>query len=282
MREKVRVPEMVEVSSKDIDEVLVLVNNYYNFDMRGYSKASLRRRFIRLMELENLDSVFELKHALINQQISYTELLNELTVNVTEMFRDPSFFKLLRTHVIPYLKTFPYFRIWHAGCSSGEEMYSLAILLKEEGILDRSLQYGTDINSEVLETAKSGIYDLRNIKQYSVNYQRSGGKQSLSDYYSARYGKLKMNQDLSKNMTFAIHNLAHDSSFNQFQLIICRNVLIYFDFDLQKRVYQLFGDSISHNGYLALGTQESLIKDSGLNSMKTVVQGEKLFHNQLI
>jgi chemotaxis protein methyltransferase CheR len=174
------------------------------------------------------------------------------------MFRDPSFYKIVRNEILPVLATKPFIRLWHAGCSTGEEVYSMAILLKEAGLLDKSLIYATDINSKVLETAKKGIFPLRMMKEYSDNYRDSGGYLDFSNYYIANYGNVKFNQDLTARMVFSQHNLVSDHSFNEFDMILCRNVLIYFDNELQKRAITLFDESLSILGFLALGTKETI------------------------
>jgi chemotaxis protein methyltransferase CheR len=188
----------------------------------------------------------------------FKRMIEEITVNVTEMFRDPLFYSVLREEILPVLATKPFIRLWHAGCASGEEVYSMAILLKEANLLHKSLIYATDINPLVLDTAKKGIFPLQMMKQYSENYRLSGGKKDFSDYYTANYGFAKFSGDLSAKMVFSEHNLVSDGSFNEFDLILCRNVLIYFDKELQERAFTLFDNSLAKLGYLALGTKETL------------------------
>ncbi len=182
----------------------------------------------------------------------------EVTVNVTEMFRDPPFYKSVATHVIPYLRSYQRIKVWNAGCSTGEELYSFAILFSEQNLYERSFFYGTDINADVLEFAKNGIYDLQKMKQYSENYQKTGALHTLADYYTAQYGAASINHSLKKNMLFSAHNLASDGVFNEFQLISCRNVLIYFNTTLQKKVIELFYNSLANFGFLCLGSKETL------------------------
>lgn len=207
---------------------------------------------------KNIGTIDQLGEKVLEDKVFFGLFLMELTVNVTEMFRDPSFFKALRGKVMPYLKTYPNIRIWDAGCSTGEETYSLAILLKEENYLHKARIYATDINSRVLASAKEGIFALDVMKDYSRNYLSSGGKGSLSDYYHAKYNSAIFNEDLSKNFVFSVHNLAMDGSFNEFNLIVCRNVLIYFQKELQEKVLELFLQSLPVYGYLALGSKESI------------------------
>jgi chemotaxis protein methyltransferase CheR len=206
----------------------------------------------------------------------FKRFVEEITVNVTEMFRDPLFYKTIREQVLPQLATKPFIRIWHAGCSTGEEVYSMAILLHEANLLRKSLIYATDINPEVLMKAKSGIFPLSYLRQYSENYILSGGRQDFSSYYSANYGSAKFNELLSERMIYSTHNLVSDGSFNEFHLIMCRNVFIYFDKNLQQRVFQLFDSSLETLGYLALGSKETL-KFSSISPKYKQIDKEKLW-----
>ncbi len=248
----------ISLSDSDLDNIITVVNNIFGFDFSGYAPESLKRRLIRLIKQMKFTNVYELQYALTNGVISQEKLLNEITVNVTDMFRDPMLFHQISHKIFPYLKSFPEFKVWHAGCSSGQEMYSLAILLKEHGLLGKTLQYGTDINTEVLKTAENGIYNLSDISRYSSNYLASGGQFSLSDYYTAKYQLAKMNSELKKNMVFSSHNLIKNPSFNEFQLVMCRNVLIYFSRDVQNKVLSLLIDSLTPFGYLILGDKETI------------------------
>jgi chemotaxis protein methyltransferase CheR len=205
--------------------------------------------------------------------------VEEITVNVTEMFRDPTFYSVLRNKVIPELAVKPFIRIWHAGCSTGEEVYSMAILLCEAGLLHKSLLYATDINPGVVERASSGIFALSHMRGYSENYIASGGRRDFSDYYTAQYDKVIFRDDLREKMIYATHNLVSDSSFNEFQLILCRNVLIYFDKELQARVLDLFDKSLEPHGFLALGSKETL-KFSELYTRYKQVEREKIWHKE--
>lgn len=242
-------------------ELEILINEafeYYGYDFSGYSKASFKRRVERLYNLDGFNSFSELLSRLRSDPYYFSQMVEEITVNVTEMFRDPLFYKVLRNEILPILATKPFIRIWHAGCSTGEEVFSMGILLKEANLLHKSLLYATDINSEVLNSAKKGVFPLRMMKQYSENYIVSGGTSDFSQYYTANYSLAKFGDDLSEKMVFSQHNLVSDRSFNEFDLILCRNVLIYFDKPLQDRVLNLFDESLSKLGYLALGTKESI------------------------
>ncbi len=243
------------------EEVTILLNDLqevYGYDFNGYSKASLKRRVQRLFSLDRFPSFAEFRFRLRNDEVYLKRFVEEITVNVTEMFRDPSFYHVLRKELLPTLATYPFIRIWHAGCATGEEVYSMAILLHEADLLKKSILYATDINPNALERAKAGIFPLSAMKQYSENYILSGGTHDFSSYYTTRYSYAKFNQDLSLKMVFATHNLVSDGSFNQFQLIMCRNVMIYFEKPLQDRVLQLFDQSLEPLGFLALGAKETL------------------------
>jgi chemotaxis protein methyltransferase CheR len=261
------------------DEIDILLNDLlelYGYDFNYYAKASLKRRINRLFSLDKFTD-FETFRSRITSDSSYIKrFVEEVTVNVTEMFRDSPFYKALRTDILPVLGTNPFIRIWHAGCSTGEEVYSMAILLHEAGLLGKSLIYATDINPGVLEKAKSGIFPLGNMKLYSENYIASGGIQDFSSYYTANYEGGKFNQELRDKMIFSTHNLVSDSSFNEFHLIVCRNVLIYFDKELQERVFKLFEGSMSNLSYLALGSKET-IKFSDIQDKFTQVGKEKIW-----
>ena len=243
------------------EEVGILLNDLletYGYDFTDYSKASLKRRINRLYSLDKFPSFAEFRFRIRKDEDYLKRFVEEITVNVTEMFRDPSFYKVLRKEVLPVLATYPLIRIWHAGCSTGEEVYSMAILLQEANLLHKSLLYATDINPDVLERAKTGIFPLSQMKLHSENYIEGGGTNDFSSYYTTRYDKAKFDKKLGTKMIFATHNLVSDRSFNEFQLIMCRNVMIYFDKDLQDRVLQLFDQSLEQLGFLALGSKESL------------------------
>jgi chemotaxis protein methyltransferase CheR len=246
------------IDNEDIDLLLNDLFDLYGYDFTSYSRASLKRRIERLCLLDKFPSFAELRYRVKNDPAYLKRFVEEITVNVTEMFRDPSFYKSLREEVLPVLGTKPFIRIWHAGCSTGEEVFSMAILLKEADLLRKSLLYATDLNPTVLEKVRKGIFPLAQMKQYSESYIASGGTRDFSGYYTANYGQVKFDRELSEKIIISTHNLVSDSSFNEFDLILCRNVLIYFDKDLQDRVLKLFDASLAPLSYLALGTKETL------------------------
>lgn len=246
------------ITDDQVDQLLTDALELYGYDFTNYSKASVKRRINRLFTVDRFPSFAELRYRLRSDAAYLNRFVESISVNVTEMFRDPMFYLALRNIVLPQLATYPYIRIWHAGCATGEEVYSMAILLKEMNLLHKSLLYATDINQEALERARQGMVPLNSMKLYSENYIRSGGTQAFSDYYSVTYDRAKLNENLKSKMVFAMHNLVSDGSFNEFQLILCRNVLIYFNKDLQDTVIRLFDNSLEKLGFLALGTKETL------------------------
>jgi chemotaxis protein methyltransferase CheR len=261
------------------EQVMILmedVQRLYGYDFTHYTKASLSRRINQLCLLDNFASFAELRYRVVYDPAYVQRFVEKMTVNVTEMFRDPSFFTHLRYEILPKLRTSAFIRIWIAGCSTGEEAYSLAILLHEAKLLDKSLIYATDINPSVLEQAKRAIIPMANLKSYVENYQLSGGRADFSSYYTANYNWVKLNSTLQERIVFASHNLVTDASFNAFQLILCRNVLIYFDTELQGKVLSLFDDSLEPLGYLALGSQETL-RFSVLAESYSQVGNEKIW-----
>lgn len=246
------------VKDEEVEYLIKDVYDLYGYDFSMYSRASFKRRVNRICLIDKFTSFAELRYTLINEPDYLKRFIEEITVNVTEMFRDPYFFKALRENILPQLGTYPLIRVWVAGCSTGEEAYSIAILLKEVGLYQKSLIYATDINPSVLETARAGVFPISQMKTYSENYMMSGGKEDFSNYYTANYDSVRFDKSLKEKMILSTHNLVSDSSFNSFQLIICRNVLIYFDKGLQERVFRLFDDSLEHLGFLALGSKETL------------------------
>jgi chemotaxis protein methyltransferase CheR len=251
------VPNLTVITDEQVETLISDVLEQYGYDFTGYSRASLKRRLIRLYSLDKHMSFAEFRYKIGSDSIYFRRFVEQITVNVTEMFRDPGFYRSLREKVLPKLGTYPFIRIWLAGCSTGEEAYSMAIVLKELNLLHKSLIYATDINPTVLEKAAQGMFALSQMKQYSENYIASGGIKDFSSYYSANYSLAKFDGDLKEKMIFSTHNLVSDHSFNEFQLILCRNVLIYFDRDLQFKVLQLFDNSLEKLGFLALGTKET-------------------------
>lgn len=246
------------VNDQELELLIAALYDYYGYDFGGYSRASLKRRVERAYQLDGFERFEDFLSKVRSDNDYCQKLVEDITVNVTEMFRDPSFYKVLREEILPLFHSKPFIRIWHAGCSTGEEVYSMAILLNEEGLLQKAIIYGTDINQTVLETAKKGVYPLRLMKDYAENYRNSGGKKDFSEYYTANYGLAKFKDELSAKMVLSQHSLVSDRSFNEFDIILCRNVLIYFDKDLQDRALQLFDDSLSKLGYLILGTKETI------------------------
>ncbi|HZD85948.1 MAG TPA: protein-glutamate O-methyltransferase CheR [Gemmatimonadaceae bacterium] len=241
----------------EIELLLEGIFRHYGFDFRAYAYASIRRRLWKRIEEEGLASVSALQERVLHEPEMMEKLLLDLSINVTAMFRDPSFYVAFRKHVVPMLRTYPFIRVWHAGCSTGEEVYSMAMLLREEGLYDRSRIYATDINEVVLKRAKAGIFPLERMQEYTDNYLRAGGKKSFSEYYTAKYGGALFDQSLTKNVVFSQHNLVTDRSFSEFNVILCRNVLIYFDKTLQSKVHSLFYDSLAMFGVLVLGSKET-------------------------
>ena len=250
-------PNLAAISDEQVETLISDVLEQYGYDFTGYSRASLKRRLLRLYALDKMVSFAEFRYKVSNDSFYFKRFVEQITVNVTEMFRDPTFYKALRYKVFPNLGTYPFIRIWLAGCSTGEEAFSIAIMLKELNLLHKSLIYATDLNPTVLEKAAQGMFPLSQMKHYSENYIASGGTKDFSSYYSANYSLAKFDHDLRAKMIFSTHNLVSDHSFNEFQLILCRNVLIYFDRDLQFKVLQLFDNSLEGLGYLALGTKET-------------------------
>lgn len=246
------------IEDRELELLINDIFDYHGYDFGGYSRASFKRRVDRLYQMDGFGSFGEFLSRVRADEAYFKRMVEEITVNVTEMFRDPSFYTVLRQEIIPVLATKPFIRIWHAGCSTGEEVYSMAILLHEANVLHKSLLYATDINPLVLSSAKSGVFPLRMMKQYSENYLTAGGKQDFSKYYIANYGMAKFDSTFTEKMVFSQHNLVSDSSFNEFDLILCRNVLIYFDKELQDRALTLFDQSLSPLGYMALGTKETM------------------------
>ena len=242
----------------EIELLLEAVYRHYGFDFRSYAYASLRRRLWKRIHAERLATVSELQAHVLHDGTVLERLLDDLSVSVTAMFRDPGFFLAFREQVVPLLRTYPFFRIWHAGCSTGEEVYSMAILLEEEGLYDRARIYATDMNERVLRRARAGIFPLERMQEYTDNYLRAGGRSAFSGYYTAGYDGALFDPALLRNVVFAQHNLATDRSFAEFNAILCRNVLIYFDKALQTRVHRLFYDSLAMFGVLALGSKETL------------------------
>jgi len=269
------------LTSDEIRTLQQLILQQHGYDFTQYSVASFERRVSRFLTVSGLKSFYDLKYHLINNKDFFTFFLENLTVNVTEMFRDPTFYRHLREEVLPQLATYPVIKIWHAGCATGEEVFSMCILLQEENLLDRSIIYATDLNPKNIEHAKKGIVPLNVMKEYTQNYHLSGGKNDFSSYYTASYDNVLIKKELRKRIVFSQHNLVTDHAFNEFQLILCRNVLIYFDRPLQNRVIHLFYESLSPQGFLALGIKESLLFADDRNNFEIAQPLTKIFRRKL-
>jgi chemotaxis protein methyltransferase CheR len=248
----------LDLETIELQLLLEGVFRHYGFDFREYAPASLKRRVWRRVNAEKAETISGLLERVLHDPDVMERLLLDLSINVTAMFRDPTFYLALREKVVPLLRTYPFTRIWVAGCSTGEEVYSLAILLTEEGVYDRTRIYATDINEAVLERARAGVFPIDKMREYTENYIRAGGKRSFSEYYLAKYEGALFERTLTENVVWAPHNLVQDHAFNEFNLILCRNVMIYFDRPLQNRVHELFYGSLERFGILALGHKESI------------------------
>jgi chemotaxis protein methyltransferase CheR len=249
----------------------------YNYDFRDYTGASQKRRVLHALREMDCDSISALQARVMHEPAAFSQLLQFLTIPVTEMFRDPSFFASLREQVVPFLETYPSLKIWIAGCSTGQEVYSMAIMLREEGLLERSILYATDINPQSLETARRGVFPLDQMQLYTENYQAAGGKRAFSDYYTAAYGGALFDRSLIENVTFADHSLSTDSVFSETHLVSCRNVMIYFNKRLQDRVFGLFHESLCHRGFLALGSKESIDFSAYAGRFEPLVKRERIY-----
>lgn len=261
-------------------EVGILLNDLlesYGYDFTEYAAASINRRVNHLFQTDRFPSFAEFRYRLKTDPEYAMRFVEQITVNVTEMFRDPGFYVTLKKEVLPVLATYPFIRIWHAGCSTGEEVYSVAILLEEANLLHKSIIYATDINTKVLEKARKGFFPISQMQQYSKNYILAGGNMEFSSYYTANYEYAKFKEHLSNKIIFAPHNLVTDRSFNEFQLIICRNVLIYFNKDLQDKVLTLFSDSLEQLGFLGLGSKETLHFTSVAGKFRQLDGREKIW-----
>ena len=263
--------------SKDVDQLLKAMDELYGYDFTGYAPASLYRRIQRHMQEFEIDSVSHLKQTITDDEQAFADLLRSLSVPVTEMFRDPPFFQYLREQVIPWLATFPFIRIWHAGCATGEEAWSMAVLLDKAGLLERSQIYATDYNEDALMTARQGIYKVSFMDLWQRNYEACGLQGDLGSYCIKRYGALRMDRKLQKQITFASHNLVTDRSFGEMHLILCRNVLIYFGRELQNQVLGLLKESLCPGGTMCLGPRETLKFSSVADSFEPVDDEWKIY-----
>lgn len=269
-------------SDFDIELQLLLDAVYlkYHYDFRNYAHASLKRRVRTAMERLDCKTLSQLQDRVLRQPATFQALLDVITVPVSEMFRDPSYFLAIRTYVVPLLRTYPSLKIWVAGCSTGEEAYSFAILLREEGLLSRSLIYATDINPHTLEKAEAGVYEADRVAGFTDNHRKAGGRSSLSDYYTAAYGRAVFDRTLRSHVVFSDHSLATDSVFAEVQLVSCRNVLIYFNRELQDRAIGLFREAICRKGFLGLGAKESLRLSSHGAAFVELAPGERIYQKR--
>jgi chemotaxis protein methyltransferase CheR len=271
---------IMEREDLEIELLLNGIIKRYGYDFTHYSYDSLKRRLTTVLEREKIQYFTELLHKVFHDEKFFDTFLQQMSVTVTEMFRDPEFYLAVRTKVIPILKTFPFIKIWHAGCATGEEVYSMAILLHEEGFLERTRFYATDFNKYSLDTASKGIYPLERINGFSDNYKRAGGKHSLSDYYSSKYDFAKFKDFLKDKITFSYHNLVTDGVFGEMNLICCRNVLIYFDGQLQNQVLSLFMESLRHDGFLCLGSNEGISFTGVETSFREIDRKQRIYKKQ--
>jgi chemotaxis protein methyltransferase CheR len=264
----------------EIDLLLEAIHRRYSYDFRGYALASLRRRLWHRAYAEGLTTLTGLTERLLHDPACMDRVLRDLSINVTEMFRDPGFYRALRERVFPVLRTHPFIRVWNAGCSTGEEIYSLAIALREEGLLERTRIYATDINDAALERAQAGSFPLERMQRYTESYLRAGGTEAFSSYYAADGDRARFDPVLVEGVVFAQHNLVTDGSFNEFHLIVCRNVMIYFGSALQEEVLALFGNSLTRFGILALGRKESIRRSSHADRYEPLDDAEKIFRRR--
>ena len=261
----------------EYDDLLESIKFAYGYDFTEYAQASVRRRIDHFMQNRKIVAVDSLKRMVLSDERLFEEFIQDISVTVTEMFRDPGFYKSLREHVMQRLATYPFIKVWVAGCATGEEVYSVAIVLKEAGLLERSLIYATDINQKSLVKARDGMYPAQSMKRYTANYQQSGGSRAFSEYYKANYDSVLLDKSLKQNLVFAPHNLAIDKAFNEFQLIMCRNVMIYFNQGLQNKVINLFYESLCAFGILCLGNKESLLFSDKQREFVEIDRREKIY-----
>jgi chemotaxis protein methyltransferase CheR len=269
--------ENPQLEDLEIALLLEAVYRHYGYDFRDYASSSIKRRIMDRVTAEQLVTISALQDKVLHDPTCMERLLTSFSVHVTSMFRDPSFYLSFRLQVAPVLRTYPFVRIWHAGCATGEEVYSMAILLHEEGLYDRCRLYATDMNEKALVTAREGIFPLSDMQEHTGNYLKAGGKQSFSEYYTAGYDHAVFRTWLRENIVFAHHNLVVDSSFNEFNVIVCRNVLIYFNRTLQARVHKLLFDSLSMFGVLALGRKETLKFSPHESQFEPVSDAERIY-----
>ncbi|MES2899793.1 MAG: CheR family methyltransferase [Pseudomonadota bacterium] len=261
----------------ELDMLMEAIFQKYSHDFRDYSGASQKRRVLHALQQMECHGISELQARVLHNPDDFSTLLQYLTIPTSEMFRDPAYFRALREQVAPHLHTYPSLKIWIAGCSTGEEVYSMAILLREEGLLERSIIYATDINPVSLERARKGVFALSRMREFTASYQQAGGKRAFSDYYTAAYDGALFDRSLIDNVSFADHSLATDSVFSETQLVCCRNVLIYFNRKLQERALGLFHESLCHRGFLGLGSKESIDFSAYARAFEPLVKAERIY-----
>ncbi len=266
----------------EIDLLLEAIQRRHGYDFRHYARASLKRRIRHRLTSAGLERPSDLIGPILRDEKSFSDFLADMPVTVTEMFRDPSFFGAIRQRIVPVLRTYPFFNVWHAGCATGEEVYSMAILLEEEGLYDRARIYATDLDARALAHAREGIYPLAGVRDFTRNYQAGGGRRAFSDYYHAGYGAVKLDGRLARNLTFAQHNLVTDGVFAEMHVVVCRNVFIYFDRTLQTRVANLFHESLCAGGFLCLGSKESIRFTTAGALFESIDEREKLFRRRRV
>ena len=274
---QIQKPHRHDLEALEIDLLLESIYRHYGYDFREYARASLKRRILHCMEIEGVQTISGLQERVLHAPGSIERFLMTLSINVTALFRDPEFFLMFRKKIVPALGTYPFLRIWHAGCSTGEEVYSMAILLQEEGLYDRCRIYATDMNETVLQQAREGIFPVQIAAQGAANYARAGGKRALSEYYTSAYGNAIFSASLRENLVFSQHNLAVDGSFNEFHVILCRNVMIYFAKPLQQRVHNLLYESLAMFGILGLGSKENIQFTPHERDYEQMASGYKLY-----
>jgi chemotaxis protein methyltransferase CheR len=268
---------VADIPDRELDSLLAAVYRQYHYDFRSYAAASLKRRLLSALGHFQCATVGALEQQMREDPRTFTELLRYLTVQVSDLFRDPDYFRAIRETIVPYLQTYPSLKLWVAGCATGEEAYSLAILLHEEGLLDRTQIYATDINPESLRAAQDGVYAVDRFSKFSENYLAAGGKASLADYYTARYGSALLDRRLKKAILFSDHSLATDSVFAEVQLVSCRNVLIYFDKQLQEHAIGLLREALCRRGFLGLGSKETLRFSAHAPAFRELVPEQRIY-----
>ncbi len=269
-----------EVEQRELEVLLEAIKQRHGYDFHNYARPSLRRRFLQRKSLCGVAHLSDLIPKVFHDEDFVSDLLQDLSITVTEMFRDPHFYREFREEVIPTLATYPFIKIWHAGCATGQEAYSVAIFLHEAGLLERTQIYASDFNNRSLETAKRGIYSLESMESYAASYAEAGGQGEFKDYYRAQRGAAKLDPFLGQRITFANHNLASDGVFGEMHVILCRNVLIYFDRTLQDRVLSRFRDSLVHRGFLCLGDKESVEFSEVSDAFEAVVPDARIFRRR--